>query len=219
MDHNHHINRSYREGDTEKSGQYARRFRRRSNRWDVARLKEKKGYQYVPELLATIFKYREQLTTSLRSIGRKRRAGSSVITPLSPPDTRILYYTSHIPDRHTVASVQGVNYYAYNFHGIAPLNGNRVQHSSRELLRGGGPAFHRSLCTIESEPPPPYSPKRSETTHKGSLLLVSFTKKELYMKTHLLLPTPGTVQVTFVRKVLHFPQIVVFRPINKAIFH
>ena len=88
MDHNHHINRSYREGGTEKSGQYARRFRRRSNRWDVARLKEKKGYQYVPELLATIFKYREQLTTSLRSIGRKRRAGSSVITLLSPPDTQ-----------------------------------------------------------------------------------------------------------------------------------
>ena len=33
------------------------------------------------------------------------------------------YFTTQITfqDRHTVASVQGVNYYAYNFRGIAPL--------------------------------------------------------------------------------------------------
>ena len=33
-------------------------------------------------------------------------------------------------DRHTVASVQGVNYYAYNFRGIAPLTFQSYQRTS-----------------------------------------------------------------------------------------
>lgn len=97
MDHNLHINRSCKEGDTEESGQYARRFRRRSTRWDVTCLKEKQEHQYVPALLATIFKYREQLMTSLQSIGRKRRAGSSVITLLSPPNTQDIITSKKCP--------------------------------------------------------------------------------------------------------------------------
>ena len=48
--------------------------------------------------------------------------------------TRILYYANYIPDGHTVASVQGVNYYAYNFRA-APLSSSLLFSSVGSSVR------------------------------------------------------------------------------------
>ena len=84
MDHNHHVNRAYREFEGER--QLHRVWRRRSKRWDVIPKKVEKEFAYIPELLSSIFQFRAEQDCPIRSIRGKRRVGSA-ITPEDPPET------------------------------------------------------------------------------------------------------------------------------------
>ena len=90
IDHNSHVDRPYKL-KPDGTPQYHRVWRRRSNRWDVIPVKEKK-YTYITELLTLIFKYRTQHALPLRSIKGRKRYGSA-ITPESPPETSTIVAT------------------------------------------------------------------------------------------------------------------------------
>ena len=90
IDHNSHVDRPYKL-KPDGTPQYHRVWRR-SNRWDVIAVKEKKKYTYITELLTLIFKYRTQHTIPLRNIKGRKRYGST-ITPESPPETSTIAAT------------------------------------------------------------------------------------------------------------------------------
>ena len=85
IDHNSHVDRPYKL-KPDRTLQYHRVWRRRSNRWDTIPVKEKKQYTYIAELLMLILKHRTQHALSLRNIKGRKRYGSS-ITPEAPPET------------------------------------------------------------------------------------------------------------------------------------
>ena len=65
LDHNHHNQREKRKS---KSGEvmHHRKYRKQSKKWDVTPLLAPKQYQYIPELLSTISKERENSTVTLK---------------------------------------------------------------------------------------------------------------------------------------------------------
>ena len=84
LDHNHHIQRGYRESVAGEK-QYHRVWRRRSRRWDVVPKKIEKNYSYIPELINNICSFRAQQDQPIRTIRGKKRSGSA-ITPDVPPN-------------------------------------------------------------------------------------------------------------------------------------
>ena len=99
LDHNHHVNRTYKQSSDFESDannqmsddnidkrQYHRVWRRRSNHWDAIPIKVDKEYSYIVEILKAIFAMRYSAPVPLRHIERRKRLGSA-ITPQLPPDT------------------------------------------------------------------------------------------------------------------------------------
>ena len=91
LDHNHHVNRAFKQSSEsdETSGetrQFHRVWRRRSNRWDAIPIKVDKDYAYIVEILKAVFALRYHAPIPLRGIERRKRVGSA-ITPQAPPDT------------------------------------------------------------------------------------------------------------------------------------
>lgn len=96
LDHNHHINRSFKQTSTsestttdktmEEKRQFHRVWRRRSNRWDAIPVKVDKDYGYIVEITKAIFALRYSIPVPLRRVERRKRLGST-ITPILPPAT------------------------------------------------------------------------------------------------------------------------------------
>lgn len=65
LDHNAHLERA---AATNIRGEqiYHRKYRKQSKKWDAAPLKDRKGYKYIPELIAAIFEQRKQSTITLK---------------------------------------------------------------------------------------------------------------------------------------------------------
>ena len=65
LDHNAHIERT---AATNIRGEplYHRKYRKQSKKWDATPLKDRKGYKYIPEVMAAIFEQRKQSTIPLK---------------------------------------------------------------------------------------------------------------------------------------------------------
>lgn len=82
LDHNHHLDRAH---TSTSSGvpRYHRKFRKRTKRWDVVPVKNKKDYAYITKMLIDVMETRNRSHEAIYSMRAGKRPAAT--TPLPPP--------------------------------------------------------------------------------------------------------------------------------------
>ena len=91
VDHNSHLKRK-RAVNEEGEERSHRTYRKRTKRWDVVPVLEKKSYAYIPKLIDLLFEFRAEYRGTIRASTLRKRSGhpdliSPTISMKDPPPT------------------------------------------------------------------------------------------------------------------------------------